>query len=107
MAKRKIKTKPTFKLTRKASANLDRYFLAIKKGILNVCEMHTHDSNPSLSQEDFELAYIDKTLGKTCSAVSLSQKAIVEGLAAQKAAEAGSALAAPVENNKTTKKEDN
>lgn len=107
MAKKKIKTKPTFNLSRKATVKLNKYLSAIKQGILNVCEMHTHDSSPSLSQADFELTYIEKTLGKTCSAVALSQKAIIEGLAAQKAAEAGVVLTAPTDEIKTSKKEDN
>lgn len=107
MAKRKIKTKPTFKLTKKAEAALNRYLSAIKQGIVNVCEIHTHDSNPSFSQGNFELAYIEKTLGQTATAVKLSQKAMVEGLAAQKATEVGKALTAPADENKPNKQEDN
>lgn len=113
MAKRKKKkltttTKRPFNLTNKANAALNKYLAAIKQGILNVCEMHTHDSNPALSQEDFELTYIEKTLGQTATAVSLSQKAIVEGLAAQKEAEAARALnAAAADKNKSIKQEDN
>ncbi len=110
MAKRKKKklttTKP-FNLTNKANIALNKYFTAIKQGILNVCEMHTHDSNPALSQEDFELTYIEKTLGQTATAVSLSQKAIVDGLAAQKQMEADRTLNVLDKNKTNSKKEDN
>ena len=110
MAKRKKKklttTKP-FNLTNKANIALNKYFTAIKQGILNVCEMHTHDSNPALSQEDFELTYIEKTLGQTATAVSLSQKAIVDGLAAQKQMEADRTLTVLDKNKTNSKKEDN
>lgn len=110
MAKRKKKklttTKP-FNLTNKADIALNKYFTAIKQGILNVCEMHTHDSNPALSQEDFELTYIEKTLGQTATAVSLSQKAIVDGLAAQKQMEADRTLNVLDKNKTNSKKEDN
>ena len=54
----------------------------------NVCEMHTHDSNPSIKQGDFEELYIDKTLGQTATAISVSLHSMVDGLAAQKEAEA-------------------
>ncbi len=104
MAKRKKKhltvTTAAFKLTREAEAALNKYLAAIKQGVLNVCEMHTHDSNPALSQKDFELTYIEKTLGQTATAVSLSQKAIVDGLAAQKQKEADLTLNVLADENK-------
>lgn len=111
MAKRKKKklttTKP-FNLTNKANIALNKYFTAIKQGILNVCEMHTHDSSPALKQEDFELTYIEKVLGQTATAVSLSQKAIVDGLVAQKQMEADRTLVVLADRNKpNSKKEDN
>lgn len=113
MAKRKKKkltittTKP-FNLTNKANIALNKYFTAIKQGILNVCEMHKYDSKTSLSQEDFELTYIEKTLGQTTTAVSLSQKAYVDGLAAQKQKEADLTLNVLADKNKpNSKKEDN
>ena len=113
MAKRKKKklttttTKP-FNLTNKANIALNKYLTVIKQGILNVCEMHTHDSSPALKQEDFELTYIEKVLGQTATAVSLSQKAIVDGLAAQKQMEAERTLNVLADRNKpNSKKEDN
>lgn len=112
MAKRKknktVLTTTNFNLTNKANILLNKYLTALKQGILNVCKMHTYDSNPSLSQEDFELTYIEQTLGMTCSAVSVSQKAIVDGLAAQKQMEADRNFNVLADNNKTnSKKEDN
>lgn len=88
MAKRKKANRTMFKLSSKADTMLNKYIRALNQGILNVCEMHTHDSNPSLSQEDFELTYIEATLGKTCAAVQVSQRAIIDGLAMQKKMEA-------------------
>lgn len=81
MAKRKAKT---FTLSGKAAAKLNAYIAEIRKGIINVCELHTYDSAPSMEKADFEVAYIDKILGQTASAVSISLRAITEGLAAQK-----------------------
>lgn len=62
MAKRK-QPQP-FRLSAAASKKLNKYLAEIRKGIVNVCEMHTHDSNPSIKQGDFEELYIDKTLGQ-------------------------------------------
>lgn len=111
MAKRKKKltttTKKPFNLTNKANAALNKYLAAIRQGILNVCEMHTHDSSPALSQENFELTYIEKTLGQTATAVSLSQKAIIDGLSAQKKMEADRTLNVLANKNKPIKQEDN
>ena len=84
MAQGKKAAASRFKLSAKASAKLNNYLAEIRKGIILVCEMHTHDSNPSLAKEDFEEIYIDKTLGMTASAVRLSIKGMTEGLAAQK-----------------------
>ena len=63
MAKRKQKNAPAFKLSPKATAHLNKNLAAIREGIVNVCKMHTHDSDPSLTQEDFELLYIDYRRG--------------------------------------------
>lgn len=73
-----------FKLSGQAQAKLNSYLAEIRRGIINVCELHTHDSAPSLSKEAFEEAYIDKLLGQTATAVSLSIKGMTDGLAAQK-----------------------
>jgi hypothetical protein len=55
---------------------------------VSVCEIHAHDSKPSLVQGDFEELYIDKILAQTVAAVSASIRTIADGLAAQKEAEA-------------------
>lgn len=107
--KKNAGTTPAFNLTRKADKKLNEYFRTLKQGILHVCQMHTHDSNPSLSQEDFEIAYIENTLGKTCTAVSLSMKAIIGGLAIQKEQEAAlnNPVVETVAADKNLKKESN
>ncbi len=86
MAKRK-QPQP-FRLSAAATKKLNKYLAEIRKGIVNVCEMHTHDSNPSIKQGDFEELDIDKTLGQTAAAISVSLHSMVDGLAAQKEAEA-------------------
>ena len=50
MAKRK-QPQP-FRLSAAATKKLNKYLAEIRKGIVNVCEMHTHDSNPSIKQGD-------------------------------------------------------
>lgn len=87
MAKRKAraKRKPQgFKLTAAATKRLNQYMTEIRCGIENVCEMHTYDSAPSMSQESFEIAYIDKILGQAATAVSVSIRSLSEALAKQK-----------------------
>ena len=87
MAKRKKKAtrKPQgFKLTAAANKRLNQYMTEIRRGIENVCEMHTYDSATSKSQGDFEIMYIDKILGQAATAVSLSIRSISEALAKQK-----------------------
>lgn len=81
---KKAAVRTRFKLSGKAQAKLNKYLAEIRRGIYLVCEMHTHDSNPSLEKEDFEEIYIDKLLGMTVGAVRLSIKGMTEGLAAQK-----------------------
>lgn len=77
----------SYKLTAEATKRLNKYISEIRRGIENVSEMHTHDSTPSMSQADFEIAYIDKLLGQTVTAVSASMRSIVEALAKQKETE--------------------
>lgn len=86
MAKRKQKHTPAFKLTRKASKHLNKNLAAIREGILNVCKMHTHDSDPSLTQGDFEVLYIDKVLGQPITAISATIRTLAEELTKQKEA---------------------
>lgn len=76
-----------FRLSSKAKKKLNAYLAEIRKGITNVCELHTHDSSPSMSQSEFEEAIIEKILAQTAIAVSLSIKAMTDGLAAQKGKE--------------------
>lgn len=84
MAKGSNKSAPKFKLTSSADRLLNHYLAEIRKGVLNVCEIHMHDSAPSMSKGEFEKAYIEKVLGQTATAVSASIKAIVQGIAEQK-----------------------
>lgn len=86
MAKRKQKNAPAFKLSAKATAHLNKNLAAIREGIVNVCKMHTHDSDPSLTQEDFELLYIDKLLGQPITAISATIRTLAEALTKQKEA---------------------
>ena len=86
MTKRKQKNAPAFKLSQKATAHLNKNFAAIREGIINVCKMHTHDSDPSLTQEDFELLYIDKVLGQPITAISATIRSLAEALTKQKEA---------------------
>ncbi len=81
MAKRKAQG---YKLTAEANKRLNKYLTEIRRGIENVSEMHKHDSAPSMSQADFEIAYIDKILGQAVTAVSMSMRSIAEALAKQK-----------------------
>lgn len=86
MAKRKLKNAPAFKLSRKASEHLNKNLAAIREGIINVCKLHTHDSDPSLTQEDFEVLYIDKVLGQPITAISATIRTLAEALTKQKEA---------------------
>ena len=80
-------TKKQFKLSEEASRKLNKYLGEIRKGIKTVCELHEHDSHPSMEKTVFEEAYIERLLGQTVAAVSLSIKGMMEGLQAQKQAE--------------------
>lgn len=86
MTKRKQKNAPAFKLSPKATAHLNKNLAAIREGIVHVCQMHTHDSDPSLTQEDFEVLYIDKVLGQPITAISATIKTLAEALTKQKEA---------------------
>lgn len=97
------KSKRQFELSDKAKKTLERYLREIRKSITIVCEMHTHDSAPSLKQKDFEEAYVEKILGQTATIVRLSIKGMSEGLATQKAKELQEVLNG---ENPETKKED-
>lgn len=84
------KQQTPFRLSVVANRQLKSYLAAIRKGIENVCELHRHDSNPSMKQVEFEKLYIDKILGQPITAISASLRAMMEGLTAQKEAEAES-----------------
>lgn len=88
MAKRNLQTESTpkkkFKLSNKATTRLNKYLAEIRKGIANVCELHTHDSAPSMSQEDFEEVYVERVLSQTVASVSASIRSMMEALQAQK-----------------------
>ncbi len=112
MAKRTKRPSERYKLSGAAKAKLEKYISEIRKGITHVCELHTHDSAPSLAQADFETTFIDQILGQTSTAVSLSIKAFIDGLQAQKEAEIKVAAAQltnqdekPQKTKKTVKEE--
>lgn len=97
-----------FRLCNKNQQKLNKYLAEIRRGIINVCELHSHDENTSMTKEVFEETYIDKLLGQTATAISLSIKAMTEALQAQaeakiKAVMPDAATPAPAEN----KQEDN
>lgn len=82
--KRKQPAPKLFKLSGKAQTILNTYLAEIRRGIMNVCELHTHDSAPSMSKANFEETYIEKILGQTVTVVSASIRAMTDGLTAQK-----------------------
>ncbi len=97
-----------FRLCNKNQQKLNKYLAEIRRGIINVCELHSHDENTSMTKEVFEETYIDQLLGQTATAISLSIKAMTEALQAQaeakiKAVMPDAATPAPAEN----KQEDN
>ncbi|MCM1368270.1 MAG: hypothetical protein NC184_05640 [Roseburia sp.] len=94
MAKRHTNKKPQFRLTAAANKMLNQYFAEIRKGIENVSEMHKHDSNPSMTQAQFEAAYIERLLATPIAAISATVRGMVEGLTAQKEAEAAKLIQA-------------
>lgn len=97
MSKRHNKPKPRFHLTAAADRTLKRYFTEIRKGIENVSEMHKHDSNPSMTQAQFEATYIDKLLAAPIAEISATMRGMVEALTAQKEAE----IKRLIQDNKT------
>lgn len=86
MAKKKTGKKP-FRLSGKAGARLNTCLAEIRKGIMRVCELHAHDSAPSMSKAEFETTYIDKVLGQPITAISATLRAFMEGLQEQKTKE--------------------
>lgn len=84
MAKRKTQG---YKLTTKANKRLNEYLTEIRQGIENVCEIHTHETAPSMTQADYEITYIDRLLGQTVTAISATMRTIIEAVAKQKEAE--------------------
>lgn len=97
-----------FRLCNKNQQKLNKYLAEIRRGIINVCELHSHDENTSMTKEAFEETYIDQLLGQTATAISLSIKAMTEALQAQaeakiKAVMPDAETPAPAEN----KQEDN
>ena len=85
MAKRK-QPQP-FRLSAAATKKLNKYLAEIRKGIVNVCEMHTHDSNPSIRQAEFEKLYIDKLLAQPIAAISATLRTMTQALTEQKEVE--------------------
>lgn len=87
MAKRSTKKKSNFQLTTAGKARYNKHIAAIRKGIENVCEMHKHETNASMSQAEFEKLYIDKLFATPISAISATLRALAETLTKQKEAE--------------------
>lgn len=87
MAKRKAKNKPRFRLSATARTMLNKYLTAISRGVENVCELHTHDSNPSIRQAEFEKLYIDKLLAQPIAAISATLRTMTQALTEQKEVE--------------------
>lgn len=100
-----------FTLSKTAETKLNRYLTEIKKGLINVCELHTHDSGASLTKAKFEDAYIDKVLGQTVALLSMDMRSMVDGLTKQKeeeikAARQATASAEADDNKINTNKEE-
>lgn len=92
-----------FRLCNKNQQKLNKYLAEIRRGIINVCELHSHDENTSMTKEVFEETYIDQLLGQTATAISLSIKAMTEALQAQAEAK----IKAVMPDAETPKQEDN
>ena len=97
MAKRKAQG---YKLTAEANKRLNKSRTEIRRGIENVCEIHTHETAPSMTQADYEITYIDRLLGQTVTAISATMRTIIDALAKQKEAE----LNAILQSNSTPRK---
>ncbi|MDE6474774.1 MAG: hypothetical protein K2L70_06715 [Clostridia bacterium] len=100
MAKRSAKKKSNYQLTTAGKARFNKYMSQIRQGIENVCEIHKHEKNASMSQSEFEKAYIDKLLATPISAISATLRTLMEALTKQKEAE----LQALNKDNKTPTK---
>lgn len=87
MAKKKSE-RNLFRLSGKAGARLNAYLAEIRKGIMNVCELHTYDNAPSMNKSDFETTYVDRVLSQPVAAISASIRAMTQELQAQKEKEA-------------------
>ena len=99
MAKRSTKKKSNFQLTTAGKRRFNKYMSEIRQGIENVCEMHKHETNASMTQAEFEKLYIDKLFAMPISAISATLRSLAETLTKQKEAE----LQALNEDNKTPK----
>ncbi len=87
MAKRSTKKKSQYQLTTAGKARFNKYMAEIRQGIENVCEMHKHEKNASMSQSEFEKTYIDKLLATPISAISATLRTLAEALTKEKEAE--------------------
>lgn len=75
-----------FRLSGNAGATLNRYLSELRKGIMNVCELHLYDEGSvSMNKADFEMAYIERVLGQPITAVSASIRAMTASLLEQEA----------------------
>lgn len=84
--KKKKTARKVFRLSGKAGATLNRYLAELRKGIMNVCELHSYDESPtSLDKMNFETSYIERILGQPITAISASIRAMTASLAEQEA----------------------
>jgi hypothetical protein len=84
MKKKKTARKP-FRLSGKAGAMLNRNLAELRRGILNVCELHSYDAEGAMDKANFETSYIERVLGQPITAVSASIQAMTASLAKQAA----------------------
>lgn len=100
MAKRSTKKKSQFELTAAGKRQFNKYVNEIRRGVENVCAMHSHETNASMSQAEFEKLYIDKLFAMPISAVSATLRSLAKAITDEKEAE----LQALQNGNKTPAK---
>lgn len=87
MAKRSIKKNTRFNLTTAGKALFNKYVNQIRHGAENVCEMHKHETDASMTQTEFEKLYIDKLFATPISAISATLRSLADTISKQKETE--------------------
>lgn len=100
MVKKRTKRVSNFQLTAAGKARFNEHMLQIRQGIENVCEMHRHETNASMTQAEFEKLYIDKLFAMPISAISATLRSLADALTKEKEAQ----LQALNKDNKTQSK---